>query len=81
MPGLDEKEHNLGSEEEDEESGDEQNETTNQKWEICLLFLINFVFRSGGWFSAFANLVGNKQLTESDVEPALEQMKLNLIRK
>jgi hypothetical protein len=40
------------------------------------------MFRSGGgWFSAFSNLVGNKQLTEADVEPALEQMKLNLIRK
>lgn len=31
LPGLDEKEHNLGSEEEDEESGGEQSETTNQK--------------------------------------------------
>ncbi|KAI6171075.1 Signal recognition particle receptor subunit alpha-like protein [Aphelenchoides bicaudatus] len=66
LPGLDENDQHLGSEE--EESDDEQAEATNEK-------------SGSGWFSAFSNLVGNKQLTDADVEPALEQMKLNLIQK
>jgi len=37
--------------------------------------------QNSGWLSAFTNLVSNKQLTEDDVAPALEQMKSNLIQK
>ena len=37
--------------------------------------------RSGGWFSAFKELVGNKKLAAEDLEPVLEKMKENLICK
>lgn len=36
--------------------------------------------QSGGWFSAFKGLVGNKKLTADDMAPVLEKMKENLIR-
>lgn len=52
-----------------------------------ILFCIYFFFRiiaqntsSGGWFSAFKGLVGNKKLTAEDLEAVLEKMKENLIR-
>lgn len=34
---------------------------------------------SGGWFSAFTSLVGNRKLTREDVEPALAKMRDALI--
>uniref|UniRef100_A0A2A6CZI2 SRP54 domain-containing protein n=1 Tax=Pristionchus pacificus TaxID=54126 RepID=A0A2A6CZI2_PRIPA len=37
--------------------------------------------QSGGWFSAFKGLVGNKKLTADDMAPVLEKMKENLILK
>ncbi|CAI4228743.1 unnamed protein product [Auanema sp. JU1783] len=36
---------------------------------------------SGGWFSAFKDLVGNKKLAAADLESVLEKMKENLILK
>ncbi|GMR31990.1 hypothetical protein PMAYCL1PPCAC_02185 [Pristionchus mayeri] len=39
------------------------------------------VSQSGGWFSAFKGLVGNKKLTAEDMAPVLEKMKENLILK
>ncbi|GMT32603.1 hypothetical protein PFISCL1PPCAC_23900, partial [Pristionchus fissidentatus] len=36
---------------------------------------------SGGWFSAFKGLVGNKKLNADDIAPLLEKMKENLILK
>ncbi|KAI6212516.1 Signal recognition particle receptor subunit alpha-like protein [Aphelenchoides besseyi] len=65
LPGLDEGDHADEMEDEDEEN--DESETV--------------VKAKSGWLSAFTSLVSNKQLTEADVAPALEQMKINLIRK
>ena len=37
--------------------------------------------KSGGWFSAFKSLVGNKKLTMEDIEPVVDKMRETLIGK
>uniref|UniRef100_A0A915DCD5 SRP54-type proteins GTP-binding domain-containing protein n=1 Tax=Ditylenchus dipsaci TaxID=166011 RepID=A0A915DCD5_9BILA len=69
LPGLDEGEEDEKIYDEDDEEEDESKLSKQSQ-----------VPRLAG-FSAFKSLVGNKQLTQEDLEPVLEKMKETLISK
>lgn len=65
LPGLDE-----------DQSEDEQNDNDSEDDGQ-----IEAQKTTGGWFSAFKSLVGNKKLTAEDIQPVLEKMRETLIAK